>query len=255
MEMFKVESLELLASRRPRLRPREQLRELPDADPERKSALPGDDPDPDDSGPRLSVRVAQPNVEKIYPLPALPAPLPTELPSSFWTPLLFGKPDDAISPQDARLCLALIDARLSEGKDSGCLSKRDPGANAEVVSRLPMTIGALHDQIYELYDSRGWRVFQQLYHEAAGLHPRGKMAGSMDTVDSHHSTIGDATPAAVVDCSAIEPGLANAIMQAPTRVQRWMLAPPYEPPPWRRQETLAQREHREHLESLGGWTG
>jgi hypothetical protein len=27
-----------------------------------------------------------------------------------------------------------------------------------------------------------------------------------------------------VNCDAIEPGLAKAIMQAPTRVQRWLLA-------------------------------
>ena len=64
---------------------------------------------------------------------------------------------------------------------------------------------------------------------------------------------GDAVPRNSHD--AIEPGLADAIMHAPTRVQRWMLAPPREPPPWREQESLAQREHREQLESLGGWTG
>jgi len=46
-------------------------------------------------------------------LPALPAP--SEMPSIFWTPLLFGRPSDAVSPEDVRLALALIEARLAEG--------------------------------------------------------------------------------------------------------------------------------------------
>src|SRR5262249_23389443 len=103
--------------------------------------------------------------------------------------------------------------------------KRDPGVTVSVGDELPATVGALHERIYELSDSRGWFVFQQLYHEAAGLHPRRKTAGSEDAV-----TNSNAKP---LNCDAIEPGLAEAIMQAPTRVQRWMLAPPREPPRWR----------------------
>ena len=37
---------------------------------------------------RLSVRVAQPNVEKIYTLPALPSPLPSAMPASWWEALV-----------------------------------------------------------------------------------------------------------------------------------------------------------------------
>ena len=104
---------EALARSRRRPRARELVTDRP------ALVEPDDDPDPDDSGPRLSVRVAEPNVEKIYPLLALLAPLPSEMPSSWWTPLLFGEAGDAISPEDAHLCLALIEARLAEGRDSG----------------------------------------------------------------------------------------------------------------------------------------
>jgi hypothetical protein len=39
-------------------------------------------------------------------------------------------------------------------------------------------------------------------------------------------------------------------MQAPSRVQQWLLAPPRDPPPWRA-ETTEQREEREFLKSSG----
>ena len=44
----------------------------------------------------------------------IPTSLPCEMPSSFWTSLLFGKPDDAVSSENARLALALIEVRLGE---------------------------------------------------------------------------------------------------------------------------------------------
>ena len=157
----------------------------------------------------------------------LPAPvLPSEMPSIWWTPLLFGMPGDAVNPQDAHLALALVETRISDGHHSGPSIKRDPGANVSVANELPPTIGALHELIYERYDSGGWFAFQQLYHEAAGLRPRPKPTGVTDPVVSNN----DAAP---LNCDAIEPGLAEAIMQAPLRVQHWMLAPAYEPPRWR----------------------
>ena len=105
-----------------------------------------------------------------------------------------------------------------------------------VGGELPGTVGALHERIYELYEARGWFVFQQLYHEAAGLHPRPKTAGSLDAV-----TGSDAAP---LNCDPIEPGLVHAIMQSSSRVQRWLLAPPRDPPPWRYRETGAERQLR-----------
>ena len=41
----------------------------------------------------------------------------------------------------------------------------------------------------------------------------------------------------------------------PPRVAAFMLYEPPEPPRWRRQETLAQREHREMIEDCGSWIG
>jgi hypothetical protein len=71
----------------------------------------------------------------------------------------------------------------------------------------------------------GWFVFQQLDHEAAGLHPLRKKMADVDAV-----TVTDAKP---LNCDAIEPGLVEAISQMPAKLQRWMLAPPREPPRWR----------------------
>jgi len=65
--------------------------------------------------------------------------------------------------------------------------------------------------------------------------------------------LADAKP--VVNCYPIELGFAEVVMQAPTRVQRWMLAPPRDPPPWRYRETGAEREFRERCESDGAWCG
>jgi hypothetical protein len=60
--------------------------------------------------------------------------------------------------------------------------------------------------------------------ELAGREQPQKTVGVVDPVVTYN----EATP---LNCDAIEPGLAQAITQAPSRVQRWMLAPPREPPP------------------------
>jgi hypothetical protein len=85
-------------------------------------------------------------------------------------------------------------------------------------------VGAVRRLLVLAYGKRGLATAFEL----AGREQPPKPANRVDGV-----TGGDAMPAAPVDCSAIEPGLAEAIMQAPTRVQRWMLAPSYDPPRWR----------------------
>jgi hypothetical protein len=103
-----------------------------------------------------------------------------------------------------------------------------------VENDLPPTIGALHDRIEQLYGPRGWRIFQQLFHEAAGLRvsdgTKSKEEVLKDAGNLNAVTAGDAKP---LNCDAIEPGLVQAILQAPTRVQRWLLAPPRDSPRWR----------------------
>ena len=46
-----------------------------------------------------------------------------------------------------------------------------------------------------------------------------------------------------------------ALRTMPPQVAAFMLYEPREPPPWRLQETLAQREHREMIEDCGSWVG
>jgi len=41
----------------------------------------------------------------------------------------------------------------------------------------------------------------------------------------------------------------------PAKVATFMLYEPPEPPPWRRQETLSERAHREMIEDCGSWVG
>jgi hypothetical protein len=92
-------------------------------------------------------------VGEIY---ALPTPVVrAEMPSSFWTPLLFGKPGNSVSPEDARLALIQIESRLREYQNSAEPVKRSPEPNVSVGDELPATVGALHDRIYELYEGRG----------------------------------------------------------------------------------------------------
>ena len=117
--MFRAESLELLARRRPRFPNRSANSQNGCRAPLLHDAEPADDPDDvidlDDLGPRLSVILKESPVDDIYPAAAGPAPLlPAEMPSSFWTPLVLGDAGDPVSPEDAHLTLMLIAARLRE---------------------------------------------------------------------------------------------------------------------------------------------
>jgi hypothetical protein len=107
-----------------------------------------------------------------------------------------------------------------------------------------VSVGAVRRLLVRAYGERGLATAFEL----AGREQPQKTAGVVDPV----VTYTEATP---LNCDAIEPGLAQAIMQAPSRVQRWMLAPPREPPPWRYRETGAEREAREQCERDGAWYG
>jgi hypothetical protein len=220
----------LVRRHRPRLR-----EQLPEQQPGKGPALPGDDPDdnpdPDDCGPRLSVRVAEQNVEKIYTLPALPPPSPD------WSHLLCGRPHEAASATSARMALLAVGCRLGihPSPDALCKATRCHSA------------GAVRSVLVRVFGERGLRCAYQL----AGREQPPKVSDRLQTNPKHFRT-----SAAPVDCSsAIESGLAQAAIQAPTRLQRWFLAPPRDPPPWRRQETLEERAHRVQLEDRGSWVG
>jgi hypothetical protein len=66
----------------------------------------------------------------------------------------------------------------------------------------------------------------------------------------------DATVAAATGAPAMPDLLDPAVLRSmPPQVAAFMLYEPPDPPPWRRQESLGQRTHREQLEDLGGWVG
>jgi hypothetical protein len=234
--MFRAESLEALArSRRPRVRDRSVDSHNGATEhslQQHNDTVPADDPDdrvdPDDCGPRLSVTLKeQQTVEKIYILPALPPPSPD------WSHLLCGRPHESASTLSARMALLAVGCRLSIHPSLDALCEAARCHTAGMVRRL----------LVQIYGERGLAIAYQL----AGREQPLKTAAKTNVLPK-----GDAAP---LSCDAIEPGLASAIMQAPTRVQRWMLAPPYDPPRWRYRETGAEREAREQCESDGAWCG
>jgi hypothetical protein len=85
-------------------------------------------------------------------------------------------------------------------------------------------MGAVRRLLVLAYGERGLALAYQL----AGREQPHKPADRANAVSAN-----GARSAAPVDCSAIEPGLVEAISQMPTKLQRWMLASPYDPPRWR----------------------
>jgi len=206
-----TELREALASRhRPRLRcqVREPNDECSDTEQPLGSEDAGDYPDPDDSGPRLVVRVTEQNVEKIYTLPALPPPSPN------WSHLLCGRPHEAASAPLARMALLAVGCRLSIS----------PTPDMLLAAAKCHSAGAVRSLLVRVFGERGLSSAYQL----AGREQPHKRASRVDGV-----TGSDATPAAPVNCDPLEPGLVEAISRMPTKLQRWMLAPPRDPPRWR----------------------
>ena len=63
-------------------------------------------------------------------------------------------------------------------------------------------------------------------------------------------------PAAAAGTPAMPDLLDPVVLRTmPPRVAAFMLYEPREPPPWRRQESLGQRLHREMIEDCGAWVG
>jgi hypothetical protein len=191
-----TELRDALASRH-RLRLRCRARSLNEQPPENNSDDdPNDDTDPDDCVVQIPTS-----------LPALPPPSPD------WSHLLCGRPHEPASVLFA--CTALLAV--------GCRLGINPSSNALCEASRCHSVGAVRQLLELIYGEHGLTIAYQL----AGREQPPKTVSRVDRV-----TYGDAT-AAPLNCDAIEPGLAEAIMQAPSRVQRWMLAPPRESPRWR----------------------
>ena len=152
-------------------------------------------------------------------LPALPPP-------PDWSHILGGRQQEAASGPLAHMALLAVGCRLSIS----------PTTDALCEAARCHSVGAVRSLLAHVYGERGLANAYEL----AGREQPDKPANRVDGV-----TAGEAMP---VNCDALEPGLAHAIMQAPSRVQRWMLAPPRDPPRWR---TSAPPEGMDD----GSWTG
>ena len=245
--------------------------------------VPGDDPnndiDPDDRG----------NVDFGDGL----SPLPT-MPCSWWVRVVLGNPEDVVSVEDAGLCLALVTARLkatvgrqaSQDAATACLGPREGGdcgqgvANAlsrgpeeEIAAAsttnlwnenlaFPETVGALHEQIEELFGSPGWTAFTALWQKACSIEPPPKRETreairrcASDAPAELASKPDQVLPPLPADAPVLEEGLHRELEAMPVKVQAFFLHSPKEPAPWVYRESEVERSEREFLESQGGWTG
>jgi hypothetical protein len=193
---------------RQRLRPRCRARELPESQP-----LGSDDPDdvidPDDSGPHLR---KDRNFFPVLPTRAALPPIPPD-----WSHLLGGRPHSPTSALAARMALLAVGCRLSISSTPEALSEAAGCHDVGSVRRLLLSV----------YGTRGLSCTYEL----AGLEQPANVVGNTVTGGNVQAPIPSAAPLNMHD--AIEPGLAEAVLQMPRRVQRFLLAPSRYPPPWR----------------------
>ena len=221
--MFKAESLELLARRRPaRLRGSDDdshnalLRADPDAGRPDTTEDPDDSIDPDDSAPRFSERVADQNVEKVYTLPALP-PL-----SPDWFHLLGGRPHSPASASFARMALEAV----------GCRLAIHPSPNALCEAAGCHSVGAVSSLLVRHLGEQGLATAYQL-------------AGSEKPPIASSRLDGVASP----DATAGPPDLLSpeVLRSLPPRVARFFLHEP-RTPSWRTSRPLSEADD-------GSWCG
>jgi hypothetical protein len=188
-----TELREALASRRPRFRNQARLRDDPD-----------DDPDPDDSGPYPC------KDRKFFPVLSDTLALPP--PSPDWSHLLSGRPHSPATVLSAFRALLAVGCRLS-------IRPREDTLLEAVKCR---SAGDVRQLLASVYGDRGLAIAYQL----AGREQPHRTAGPRDPVVTNNE-------AAPLNCDPLEPGFVQAVREAPTRLQRWFLAPPREPPRWR----------------------
>ena len=78
--------------------------------------------------------------------------------------------------------------------------------------------------------------------------------------DTGHQSKAPQSPPRAIAAAAGTPAMPDlldpvVLRTMPPRVAAFMLYEPREPPPWRRQESLGQRLHREMIEDCGAWVG
>jgi hypothetical protein len=117
-----------------------------------------------------------------------------------------------------------------------------------------ITVGELHNMIEEHYGKLGWTAFAQCWQQAAGIVE--PIRSSPQSQCSEQNTDGKPDSPSrdgVTRSDVIDAGLLQAITQMADRLRNWMLrSPETETLP---SETVAEREAREELDSIGGWPG
>ena len=145
--------------------------------------------------------------------------------------------DDAVSPQDAQLALQWVAYRL-----------RTPTAPEATDAR---TVGELHEQVCTAYGEEGWMAFVELWQEAAGIEqPARKQAAKDDTLRRLY--VDHKANTAEVEANG-EPFTVPP--DTPPRIAAFFRHTPKPSPPWRRQETVGERELRAQAEQDGAWCG
>jgi hypothetical protein len=118
-----------------------------------------------------------------------------------------------------------------EGRDD---TFQDPDDRVDPDPRLSVTLKEPVDEIYALPAAQT--------EQTRGCHP-----DTGDQSKGPQSAAGTPTPPDLLD--------PVVLCTMPPRVAAFILYEPSEPPPWRRQETLTQRAHREMIEDCGAWVG
>jgi hypothetical protein len=218
------------------------------------SGGPADDPndviDPDDLTGTEPIRCAF----------LLPPPAQSE---AWWTAIVLGRENGAVSSQDTLLALTHVAYRL--GYARAVMGNPHHGL---------VTVGQLHATLEELYGVPGWTALVECWHTAAGIVQPERRTIRSDT-DILNRIPDRTNPAAVSAQSTsfksaafdteqpplpptpydLDPGLAHAISTAPRKVAAFLLHGPRDPPAWRQKESESERSQREQLERLGGWPG
>jgi hypothetical protein len=205
---------------------------------------------------------------------------PPPMPCSWWVHVVLSNPDDLVSDEDARLCLALVRARLratdgrqasqdavlalieaGQGGDSG-----QPDARALLTLwnenlAFPETIGELHSAIESLAPN-AWSTFTALWQQSCGIEPpakreTGEAIGrcASDAPAEPDGKPDQALPPLPADAPVLEPGLHRELPGMPARVQAFLLHTPKNPPAWRHVESESERGEREFLQDQSCWTG
>jgi hypothetical protein len=158
---------------------------------------------------------------------------PSAQSAPWWTALVLGRENDAVSPQDAVLALAHVAYRLGYAR-----------ADTANPHHRKATVGQLHEAIEDAFGSAGWTAF------TAGIQePERSPADIPKRIPKFGSpSLSSSLPAASPES---EP---ETLRKLPVAVARFWLKEPHVPA-WRYSETADEQGLRERMEADGSWCG